>query len=61
MKFLIFFKKFYKVNSVEVLSQDPVIKNNSKYEVKIWAMCAQLDLEVRSKRPQKKRRPSNFH
>jgi hypothetical protein len=24
-------------------------------------MCAQLDLEVRCKRPQKKRGPSNFH
>jgi hypothetical protein len=26
---MIFFKKFYKVHSVEVLSQDPVNKNNS--------------------------------
>jgi hypothetical protein len=29
VKLLIFFKKFYKVHSVEVLSQDPVNKKNS--------------------------------
>jgi hypothetical protein len=29
VKFLIFFKNIYKVHSVEVLSQDPVKKNNS--------------------------------
>jgi hypothetical protein len=29
VKFLIFFKSFYKVHSVEVWSQDPVNKNNS--------------------------------
>jgi hypothetical protein len=34
---------------------------NYKCGVKIWAMCAQLGLEVMCKRPQKKRRPSNFH
>jgi hypothetical protein len=29
VKFLIFFKKFYKVHSDEVLNQDPCEKNNS--------------------------------
>jgi hypothetical protein len=29
VKFFIFFKKFYKVHSVEVLSQDPRNKKNS--------------------------------
>jgi hypothetical protein len=28
VKFLIFFKKFYKVHSIEVLSQDPVNKKS---------------------------------
>jgi hypothetical protein len=52
-------KKFYKVPSVEVLSQDPhqqndfLLTHNYKYGVEIWAMCAKLDLEVSCKRPKK--------
>ena len=53
----IFSKKFYKVHSIEVLSDDPNQQKefyhiyNYKYGVKIWAMCAQLDLEVIAKDP----------
>jgi hypothetical protein len=60
MKFLIFFKKFYKVHSIEVLRQDPrqqkefKLTHNYKYEVEIYAKCAQLDLEVMCKRPKKR-------
>jgi hypothetical protein len=59
MKFLIFFKKFYKVHSVEVLSQDPhqqkefKLTHNYKYGVEIYAKYAQLDLELMWKRPKK--------
>ena len=67
VKFLIFFKKLHKVHSVEVLSHGPrqqkgfYLTHNYKYGVKIWAMYAQLDLEVMCRRSPKKRRPSNFH
>jgi hypothetical protein len=60
VKFLIFFKKFYKVHSVEVLSQDPVNKNNSSsfmitnMELRFEPMCGQLDLELRCKTPKKR-------
>jgi hypothetical protein len=40
VKFLIFFKKFYKVHNVEVLSRDPVNKNNSSSLILTNMMCA---------------------
>jgi hypothetical protein len=67
VKFLIFFKNFYKVHSVEVWSQDPPVnKNNSSsliltnLELNLRHVCSTW-FGVRRKRPQKKGRPSNFH
>jgi hypothetical protein len=61
VKFFIFFRKFYKVHSIEVYNQDYCQQNafwlthNYKYGVKIWATCTQVDLEVICKTSQTKK------
>jgi hypothetical protein len=67
VKFFIFLRNLTRSIVLKFWIKAPVNKKNfssfiiTKYGVEIWAMCAQLDLEVSCKRPKKKRRPSNFH
>jgi hypothetical protein len=63
VKFLIFFKKFYKVHSVEVWSQDPVNKNNFSslilinLELKFEACMLNLIWKWGTKDPKKREDP----
>jgi hypothetical protein len=66
MKFVIFYKKVYKVHNIEVLSQDPINKKNfsslinTNVELKLEPCVLNLIFKWCTKDP-KKKRLSNFH
>jgi hypothetical protein len=66
VKFLIFLKKFYKVHSFKVLSQDPINKKNftsliiTNMELRLEPCVFNLIWKYSAK-DLKKRKPSNFH